>query len=56
MSDHFETLATRVEEVLGDPEDWPKWEGGWQGRADLALLDAIYSTRQRYETAVLPKV
>ena len=30
--------------------------GGWPNRADLALLDAIYSTRQKYETAVLPKV
>lgn len=56
MSDHFETLATRVEAVLGKPEDWPKWRGGWPHRADLALLDAVYSTRQEYETTVLPKV
>jgi len=35
---------------------WPSWRGGWPNRADLALLDAIYSTRQKYETAVLPKV
>jgi hypothetical protein len=56
MSDHFETLATRVEAVLGKPEDWPKWRGGWLHRADLALLDAVYSTRQEYETTVLPKV
>ena len=35
---------------------WPTWRGGWPDRADLALLDAIYSTRQKYETAVLPKV
>jgi hypothetical protein len=35
---------------------WPTWRGGWPNRADLALLDAIYSTRQKYETAVLPKV
>ena len=35
---------------------WPPRRDGWHGRADLALLDAIYSTRQKYETVVLPKV
>ena len=35
---------------------WPTWRGGWPNRADLALLDAIYSTQQKFETAVLSKV
>ncbi len=49
-------LSDAVLRDLGAPELWPKWRGGWPNRADLALLDAVYSTRQRYETSVLPKV
>lgn len=49
-------LREQVLAVLGRPEEWPKWRGGWPARADLALLDAVYSTRQRYETTVLPHV
>lgn len=39
-------LYQKVCEILGDDSKWPKWGGGWCNRADLALLDAIYSTRQ----------
>jgi hypothetical protein len=49
-------LENAVLTSIGKPEDWPKWRGGWAKRADLALLDAIYSTRQKYETTVLPKM
>jgi len=49
-------LYRRVIEVIGSESTWPKWREGWRDRADLALLDAVYSTRQRYETAVLPRV
>jgi len=49
-------LSDAVLRDLGAPEQWPEWRGGWPDRADLALLDAVYSTRQRYETTVLPKV
>lgn len=49
-------LGDAVRRDLGAPELWPKWRGGWPNRADLALLDAVYSTRQRYEATVLPKV
>ena len=49
-------LYQKVCEILGDDSKWPKWGGGWCNRADLALLDAIYSTRQKYETTVLPRV
>jgi hypothetical protein len=49
-------LQEQVLTLLGRPENWPKWRGGWPGRADLALLDAVYSTRQRYDTTVLPHV
>ena len=48
-------LHQEVLEIYPDSV-WPIWRGGWPNRADLALLDAIYSTRQKYETAVLPKV
>jgi hypothetical protein len=57
MSDErVKVLSDAVLRDLGAPELWPKWPGGWPNRADLALLDAVYSTRQRYETSVLPKV
>ena len=45
-----------VVETIGPASTWPKWREGWRDRADLALLDAVYSTRQRYETTVLPRV
>jgi hypothetical protein len=57
MSDErVEDLRDSVLRDLGVPELWPAWPGGWPNRADLALLDAVYSTRQRYKTSVLPKV
>lgn len=57
MSDEgVKVLSDAVRRDLGAPELWPKWRGGWPNRADLALLDAVYSTRQRYEATVLPKV
>jgi len=49
-------LRDAVLRSLREPEHWPKWRDGWQDRADLALLDAVYSTRQKYENTVLPKV
>ena len=57
MSDKgVKVLSDAVLRDLGAPELWSKWRGGWPNRADLALLDAVYSTRQRYEATVLPKV
>ena len=57
MSDErVKVLSDAVLRDLGAPELWPKWRGGWPNRADLALLDAVYSTRKRYETSVIPKV
>jgi hypothetical protein len=52
----IELLHNRVLELLGPATDWAKWPGGYQGRADLALLDAVYSIRQKYEVTVRPKV
>lgn len=52
----IEHLYQKVCEILGDDSTWPARRKGWHNRADLALLDAIYSTRQKYETTVLPKV
>lgn len=49
-------LSDSVLRNVGVPELWPEWRGGWPNRADLALLDAVYSTRQHYETTVLPRV
>ena len=49
-------LYQRVIQIIGSESNWPKWREGWRDRADLALLDAVYSTRQRYETTVLPRV
>ena len=49
-------LYQRVIEIIGSESNWPKWREGWRDRADLALLDAVYSTRQRYETTVLPRI
>jgi len=52
----IEHLYRRVLEDIGPDSGWPEWPGGWHDRADLALLDAIYSTRQKYETTVLPRI
>ena len=54
--DDMELLYRRILESIGPDTEWPEWPGGWHDRADLALLDAIYSTRQKYETTVLPRV
>ena len=54
--DDIEHLYRRVRVSVGSDTEWPKWPGGWHDRADLALLDAVYSTRQKYETTVLPRV
>ena len=54
--DDTEHLYRIVLGSIGLDTEWPKWPGGWHDRADLALLDAIYSTRQKYETTVLPRV
>ena len=49
-------LHGRVRELIGPKDEWPEWPGGWGDRADLALLDAVYSTRQKYKTTVLPRL
>lgn len=33
------------------PKPWPKWPGGYPGRLDLALVDAVMSIRFRYGRA-----
>jgi len=53
---HVERLVQEVNHELKERSQWPKWRDGWPGRADLALLDAVYSTRQHYDTKVLPCV
>jgi len=54
--ERVKVLSDSVLRDVGVPELWPEWRGGWPNRADLALLDAVYSTRQHYETTVLPRV
>lgn len=54
--ERVKVLSDSVLRNVGVPELWPEWRGGWPNRADLALLDAVYSTRQHYETTVLPRV
>lgn len=56
MISDFDRFYALVVETIGPATTWPKWREGWRDRADLALLDAVYSTRQRYETTVLPRV
>ena len=53
---NVERFFEAVRDSIGPSSTWPEWPGGWGDRADLALLDAIYSTRQKYETTVLPRV
>ena len=48
-------LHNSIVKEIGQPSNWPVWREGWN-RADLALLDAIYSARQKYETTVRPRV
>lgn len=36
--------------------NWATWRGGWRDDADAALIDAVFSTRAKYETTVLPLV
>jgi 3-methyladenine DNA glycosylase/8-oxoguanine DNA glycosylase len=55
-SESTERLFEIVKNCLGPAPTWSTWRGGWCDRVDLALLDAIYSTRQKYETTVLPRV
>jgi len=44
------TLRVRLEQEI-DP--WPTWRGGWPGESDTALVDAVFSTRAKYEPTVL---
>ena len=44
------TLRVRLEQEI-DP--WPTWRGGWPGESDTALVDAVFSTRTKYEPTVL---
>lgn len=56
IENEINRLYDRVLELIGPKEKWHEWPGGWGDRADLALLDAIYSTRQKYKTTVLPRL
>ena len=48
-------LHEKVIFEIGPQSQWPVWRDGWD-RADLAILDAVYSARQQYEKTVRPKV
>jgi hypothetical protein len=49
------TLARRLADGARRQIDpWPTWPGGWPNDADTALLDAVFSTRARYDTVVRP--
>ena len=37
-----------VQETIGPPDAWPKWQGGWPGEISTALIDAVYSARATY--------
>ena len=43
------TLRVRLEQEI-DP--WPTWRGGWPEESDTALVDAVFSTRTKYEPTV----
>ena len=30
------------------PGDWPEWPGGWPGKVEAALIDAVLSIRATY--------
>lgn len=47
MVDKLEAEIRRFRRLGPDPATWPRWNGGWP-RADLALVDAVLSTRQPY--------
>jgi hypothetical protein len=48
-------LAHQLAEAARTEIDpWPTWPGGWPNEADTALIDAVFSTRARYETVVRP--
>ncbi|WP_203567566.1 hypothetical protein [Aestuariimicrobium ganziense] len=46
MSRDEELLRKHVEEVVSDP--LPEWPGGWPDDIELALIDAVFSTRAKY--------
>jgi hypothetical protein len=35
---------------LGPPKGWTKWDGGWPGDIESALVDAVFSARAVYST------
>jgi hypothetical protein len=52
IENEINRLYDRVQESIGPKEDWPEWPGGWGDRADLALLDAVYSTTHGCKASV----
>jgi hypothetical protein len=44
-----EDVALLVSAVnLAVPGDWPEWPGGWPGKVEAALIDAVLSIRATY--------
>jgi 3-methyladenine DNA glycosylase/8-oxoguanine DNA glycosylase len=39
-------VVTHVEQTIAKP--WPEWRGGWPGKIEAALIDAVLSIRARY--------
>ena len=39
-----------VASALGPPNGWTKWDGGWPGDIESALVDAVFSARAVYAT------
>lgn len=57
MTPSDDELAQRLKKHIATAiVPWPKYRGGWPGEADAALVDAVFSTRARYDTVVLPLV
>ena len=47
LVDELVAAVSHFPSIGPDPAKWPKWNGGW-ARADVALVDAVLSTRQPY--------
>jgi hypothetical protein len=49
MSADDREVALLVERIEADiPKPWPKWPGGWVGKIEAALLDAVLGIRANY--------
>jgi hypothetical protein len=49
--DDVEKLLQSIENEIGG---WAAWPGGWPEDADIALIDAVFSARTKYEAVVRP--